>query len=596
MQKSQKISKSTVLNIENEPIATSEILWKSLSLETIKGKKLLFDLSGRAEPGTMTALMGSSGAGKTTLLNSLAGRIPKNFKISGNILVNGYDRNPEMWPNIMSYVNQTFYAYETQTVEETLNFVCKIKNVENPVDKTNKLIDILGLSDLHQNYVKNLSGGERIRLSVGVELINDPQILFLDEPLSGLDSYNAINILRFLRKLADMGKTVIITIHQPSYKMMQYFNSIYLMARGKTVFHGTCDECIKFFDQIGFPLPINTNPADFFLDTISYDSSNTNSRRISDERLNHITESWKNYEKQNIDFDTKKTNLTNSLSVIKPKGNFSSLFFRNLSNCRRDISFLYIKLYQKIFLITIYSFAYWQVGTNDPLSILNFRGFFTNIVINMLFATYQPLFNKFKEGQKIIARERQAGFYSGYSAFLARFLAELVVLFIFEIPYLTVMYCMAGFNQTLFKYGQYMALLLSEIIFAVAFGLTISIFGATTSASQAIGATFGVIFVLFSSGFTNPEEQTVMARIMMNFSPLQYLIKACVQSQAEGRTFAFGKGSDEEMNSTMLLKFFGYDKISFEYNIGVIYIFIVLSLIVGSIKLHMSTKSRLLIK
>ena len=141
----------------------------------------LVDVNGRADPYTMTAILGPSGSGKTTLLNSLAGRIPSDLTLKGEILVNSYPRNMLTWPKIVSYVNQQFFAHEHQTVYETFEFVGNVKfgAKEEIFIKIEELITLLGLDSVRDNYLLNLSGGERMRVSIGIELLGDPLFYFL---------------------------------------------------------------------------------------------------------------------------------------------------------------------------------------------------------------------------------------------------------------------------------------------------------------------------------------------------------------------------------------------------------------------------------
>jgi len=121
--------------------------------------------------------------------------------------------------------------------------------------------------------IKGISGGERRRLSVGCELITNPSLIFFDEPTSGLDSYMALMIVDEMNRLARNGKTIICTIHQPSSQIFSKFDRLCLLTDGHLAFFGDLDQANRFFTNQGFPVPINFNPADHYINTLATKSS-----------------------------------------------------------------------------------------------------------------------------------------------------------------------------------------------------------------------------------------------------------------------------------------------------------------------------------
>ena len=121
--------------------------------------------------------------------------------------------------------------------------------------------------------VKGVSGGERKRTSIGVELITDPSLIFLDEPTTGLDSYTATSVIEVLVEMAESGRTVISTIHQPNSEMFSKFNQLMLMANGKTIYMNSASHAISYFSNIGYSCPEHSNPADYFMNMISSETN-----------------------------------------------------------------------------------------------------------------------------------------------------------------------------------------------------------------------------------------------------------------------------------------------------------------------------------
>lgn len=226
---------------------TSIFTWKGLSytVKTPSGDRVLLDnVQGWVKPGMLGALMGSSGAGKTTLLDVLAQRKTEGT-IRGSILVDGRDL-PVSFQRSAGYCEQLDVHEPLSTVREALEFSALLRQSrDTPVVQKLKyvdtIIDLLEMHDIENTLIGTTAAGlsveQRKRLTIGVELVSKPSILiFLDEPTSGLDGQAAFNIVRFLRKLADVGQAVLVTIHQPSASLFAQFDTLLLLARGgKTV-------------------------------------------------------------------------------------------------------------------------------------------------------------------------------------------------------------------------------------------------------------------------------------------------------------------------------------------------------------------------
>ncbi|KAK4462872.1 putative ABC transporter [Cladorrhinum samala] len=264
---------------------TSVFTWKNLcyTVNTPDGpRRLLDNVQGWVKPGMLGALMGSSGAGKTTLLDVLAQRKTEGT-INGSIMVDGRDL-PVSFQRSAGYCEQLDVHEPYATVREALEFSALLRQPRG-VPRAEKLkyvdtiIDLLELHDLADTLIGKVGSGlsveQRKRVTIGVELVAKPSILiFLDEPTSGLDGQSAFNTVRFLRKLADVGQAILVTIHQPSAQLFAQFDTLLLLQRGgKTVYFGDIGECgntIKdYFGRYGAPCPENANPAEHMIDVVT---------------------------------------------------------------------------------------------------------------------------------------------------------------------------------------------------------------------------------------------------------------------------------------------------------------------------------------
>lgn len=264
---------------------TSVFTWKDLSytVKTPTGDRLLLDnVYGWVKPGMLGALMGSSGAGKTTLLDVLAQRKTEGT-IRGSIMVDGREL-PVSFQRSAGYCEQLDVLEPFATVRESLEFSALLRQPrdvprEEKLKYVDTIIDLLELHELADTLIGSVGAGlsveQRKRVTIGVELVSKPSILiFLDEPTSGLDGQSAYNTVRFLRKLADVGQAVLVTIHQPSAQLFAEFDTLLLLAKGgKTVYFGDIGDngqTVKaYFERYGTPCPSNTNPAEHMIDVVS---------------------------------------------------------------------------------------------------------------------------------------------------------------------------------------------------------------------------------------------------------------------------------------------------------------------------------------
>jgi len=237
---------------------------------------ILNGVSGRIQPGEMVALMGASGAGKSTLLDLVAGRkkADKNTLISGDIFFNGGPPTRSLMRRT-TYVTQDNVHLESLTVHQTLSFAAALRMSDSHESKRAERVmliaKMLGLDTILDSTVggsalRGISGGQLKRLSVAVEIMHLPAVIFLDEPTTGLDSQIAHEVMCAVRNLADQNRTVITTIHQPSPATFNLFDKLLLLSNGRTTFFGPVDEAADYFGNLGYTFDrdrIGANVADF---------------------------------------------------------------------------------------------------------------------------------------------------------------------------------------------------------------------------------------------------------------------------------------------------------------------------------------------
>ncbi len=262
----------------------------NLNVKTKKGKFILRNINLTAEKGELLAIMGPSGCGKTTMLDLLTQNITSRLIYDGKLESQGS----------IKYVPQEDFLHGFYTVKEYLNHYISLnfkgisKKARNEIIKTNA--ELTGLTSSLNTKVgdvfrKGLSGGQKRRLSIALELISKPDILILDEPTSGLDSMAAYHIAEVLKKLTKEGICVICTLHQPSSQIWAMIDKVLLLSSGYMCYLGNTEGAYSFFESTGKVMPAaNFNPADFYIFQINSDFD----PNIKPEKINESFLAWRN--------------------------------------------------------------------------------------------------------------------------------------------------------------------------------------------------------------------------------------------------------------------------------------------------------------
>ncbi|EFN72387.1 ATP-binding cassette sub-family G member 4 [Camponotus floridanus] len=232
-------------------------------------KKILHGLNGRLPCKQLIALMGPSGAGKSTLLDVLSG-----FRITGVdgiVLINGRIRHLNSFRKCSAYITQDDRLEPLLTVIENMRVAADLKLSSNTSQYEKEMIieEILTTLGLYEHmYTRSgrLSGGQKKRLSIALELVNNPTVMFLDEPTTGLDSSSCMQVVNLLKILARQGRTIICTIHQPSASLFQLFDQVYVLAKGECLYQGTTRKLLPYLESLKLPCPMYHNPADYIIE------------------------------------------------------------------------------------------------------------------------------------------------------------------------------------------------------------------------------------------------------------------------------------------------------------------------------------------
>ncbi|KAJ3284823.1 hypothetical protein HDU79_007844 [Rhizoclosmatium sp. JEL0117] len=271
-----------------------------LTLKKPAGKCVLKGVNGAIRSKRLTAIMGPSGCGKTTFMNVLMGKVTRT---SGSLLINDQECEMSKYKKVIGYVPQEDIMLRELTVRENIFHSARVRLPRTWTDVqvneyVDEVIEVLSLTHVQHSLIgseneRGVSGGQRKRVNIGMELAGVPLALFLDEPTSGLDSTSSLKVAEILRKIASLGLTIVAVIHQPRYEIFQQFNDILMLVPGgKTAYIGPTAHVVEYFKELGYTFDALANPADILMDILSGKGVHSCGENITPDRLVELWESF----------------------------------------------------------------------------------------------------------------------------------------------------------------------------------------------------------------------------------------------------------------------------------------------------------------
>ncbi|ONH95200.1 hypothetical protein PRUPE_7G056400 [Prunus persica] len=570
---------------------------QNLRNDATSRKQLLNGISGFAEPHRIMALMGPSGSGKSTLLDALAGRLPANVKMSGDVILNGNKRKLNC--RDISYVTQEDLFLGSLTVRETLEYSAHLRLPSTMTkDDKNEVVDEtltkMGLQDCAENNIGNwhlrgISNGEKRRLSICTEILTQPHVLLLDEPTSGLDSASSFFVIWALRNIAHDGRIVICSIHQPSSDVFNLFNDLLLLAGGETVYFGEAKMAVKFFADAGFPCPTRKNPPDHFLRCVSSDFDQVIAALMISQRINYGSSGSLNSE-MNLTTDEIKGKLINEYKSStfssnarkrmreiltlqeKPatksnKENSSSwwrklctLISRSSLNMSRDIGYYWLRSVFYILVAVSAGSFFFKIGTNYQAIVARGKcdGFIYGLMICLSIGGIPFVI----EELQVFRRERLGGHYGDAMFVLSNFLSSLPFVVAMAFSSGTILYYMVKFHSG-FSHYLYFCLNLFCCI-AVTEGTALIVSAVVPNLLMGIGAAAGVtVFMMMPSLLF--RRLVDLPKIFWRY-PMSYLSYAAWSIQGQFKNDMIGLEFDPQVPGEPKLK--GEDVLLHMYGIN----------------------------
>nr|XP_020144180.1 ATP-binding cassette sub-family G member 8 isoform X2 [Microcebus murinus] len=413
------------------------------------------NLSFRVRSGQMLAIIGSSGCGRASLLDVITNRGHGGKIKSGQIWINGQPSTPQLVRKCMAHVRQHDQLLPNLTVRETLAFIAQMRLPRSfsQAQRDKRVEDVIAELRLRQcadtrvgnTYLRGVSGGERRRVSIGVQLLWNPGILILDEPTSGLDSFMAHNLVKTLSRLAKGNRLVLLSLHQPRSDIFRLFDLVLLMTSGTTIYLGAAQHMVEYFTAIGYPCPRYSNPADFYVDLTSIDRRSKEQEVATREKARSLATLFLEKIRSSDDFlwkaEVKEPDVgtcvesslalpqdTSSLQTpIERPGavqQFSTLIRRQISNNFRDLPTLLIHGVEACVMSLTIGFLYYGHGANK-LSFTDMTALLFMIGALIPFNVILGVISKCYSERVMLHAELEDGLYTTGPYFFAKILGEL---------------------------------------------------------------------------------------------------------------------------------------------------------------------------
>ncbi|KAJ2724168.1 hypothetical protein GGI07_002122 [Coemansia sp. Benny D115] len=583
-------------------------------------RRILHDLDGEIYPGELVAIMGSSGAGKTTLLNVLAGRV-QGGRLYGDIKFNGSKRIPHTFKRMLAFVEQEDMMFPQLTVEETLSSSAQLRLADGKYTKEEKqervesVMRQLRLSHVKDTIIggygaRGVSGGERKRVSIGVELVTDPSILVLDEPSSGLDSSSAEMVVSLTKEMTrQRNLCTLMTIHQPSAEMVAKFDKLILLAQGKLMYMGPMKQALPYFQSIGYP-STNSNPANFFIDLTTIDFTSDEAMTKSEQHVQSLADRYVEFRNSGSQLpgplqknssssvvtagsgsihaaSISKSDVNNDITreeadlvLYEPPSmnnwlrEFLILLKRDWTLLKRHRSLIYGVVAQCVTIIIFLGFVFFQLD-NDQASVQNRIGALFMFAVLCTFPVVFPVVTVIMSGRGVLVRERSAGMYRMSSYFIAKSLSFFPLAFIpYTLAYIGV-YFISHLQYDAGKFfiglGNMYALIFTSIGFAFAIAMIVR----NMEVAFIIAPVTISNLILFAGNLSNSKAITPVLRWLKYVCMYYYAYSSFMQNEFNGLEFTCESGSTvcyktgEEVIST-----YGLDEQS-------IWLCIILNLVLG---------------
>ncbi|XP_060204749.1 ABC transporter G family member 23 [Lycium barbarum] len=562
--------------------------FSSLLKKSTKPKiSILKSVSFVAGCSEILAIVGPSGTGKSTLLRVISGRVSNKEFDPKSIYLNDHAiTSPAQLRNICGYVAQEDNLLPLLTVKETLMFSAKFRlrgmSPKEREERVENLMQELGLDHVADNFVgdeenRGISGGERKRVSIGVDMIHDPPILLLDEPTSGLDSSSALQVMELLSSMAKAKqRTIILSIHQPSYRILQYISNLLILSHGSVVHYGSLESLEENITRMGYEIPIQLNPLEFAMEIISVLEN-------QETRPNYQSCSYLRWEEAIIQDEANKQAIDQAKPGTISNPRCSSLFEIAVL-CSRFWKIIYRT--KQLFLARTMQALVGGFGLgsvyikmrHDEGAVTERLGLFAFSLSFLLSSTVEALPIYLQE-RRVIMKEASRGAYKTSSYMIANTIVFLPFLFAVAILFAVPVYWIVGLNPSIAAFVFFTFVVWVIVLMASSLVLFLSAISPDFISGNSLICTVLGAFFLFS-GYFIPKQCIPKYWLFMYYVSLyRYPLDALLTNEywsLRNKCFSWNENHSEcLLTGYDVLKNRGLDKDTRWMNVGIMLAFFV---------------------
>lgn len=542
-----------------EPMIPVELVWKGISVlirSKKKPTKILLNISGKVSPGEFLGIVGHSGSGKTVLLTCLSGKIISYDLVAcGDKVINGRNtKDYKSYLNFIAYVPPESIFMETLTVKETLEYTAIFKYSAISEKRKQRILELMNefeLDDIKDvrcgdlcNSGRKLTPAERKRLSIAIETISKPPLIFLDDPFMDLDVIEAERIVKILKNLKQKGCTIIATVRRPTNYTYNSFDQVMILALGRMVYNDTPKKTAAYLASLGDPCPKNKSPVDHFLSIIH---PKTDEEGKFDEKatinftMDLFEKFLENTKFRSLDCDLDLPELTKELAKEKFYragfcAQFGTLLHRTAVNCIRRFTYDLFSMGTMILFGLLMIGYFYDINNRTLWDFLDRAGSIFTLASIMVLAGFTHYVKKFPEERVAVVNDQESSLYGIPAYFLAKVIGEIPFSLLQPLLLLVMVYWTIPLADTL----EAFFLQLGTMFFAYQTGALYALFvGVFVTDHESLFHTIpylNIVFILFTGFFfdiDNALSQVPMLPMVQYLTSITFAFSIMMRTELE---------------------------------------------------------------